>query len=516
MSIGDHIDNNLVMQTWFENCVSSHSKCHQVQRGFVPSRLLRLNCPDGKIRLITSEMLAETRYSTKYMTLSHCWGRGTRLITTSRQTLESRMAGISYDDLPRTFRDAVAITRNLGVDFLWIDSLCIIQNDEADWAKESALMSAIYGGSYCTLAALSSSDGEGGCRQVPDIQRSTGKCVDIHFQDQRGDKHRRRFVELGDTRWRTEYDGTYRGAPKMEQSPLRYRAWTLQESALSRRAIYFGTNQMLWKCREHAATAHEPWLNVEDSVHQSLDEADLGSGRIDAVPEHWWDLVEDFVQRQLTFESDKLPALSGLARDFQALYVGSRYYAGLWSQFLPGMLLWGTPDVEARRHSSYVAPTWSWASLNLSDIERVHHLHRDYNAVSHEHDPTVAMASTTLKYEDPYGAITDGFIVLSNASVVQATLVAPEYGVKDRYIEKDSVEYGNCILDVVEDARVGEEVFLLRIADRLGLDSADGRSSGLLLRRVPGRDDWFQRTGLIKLMENSLFDGCVPATITLV
>jgi hypothetical protein len=183
IKLGHVIENSLIMKTGFENCKRSHRKCHEDAKPFVPSRLLRVDCLDGKVRLITSEMLRKIESTPRYMTLSHCWGNSRYHFTTMRQSLENRMAGILCIDLPRTYREAVSVTRGLGISFLWIDSLCIVQDDEVDWAKESALMSATYGGSYGTLAALSSPDSEGGCRIVPDIQKSTEKCVDIDFQE---------------------------------------------------------------------------------------------------------------------------------------------------------------------------------------------------------------------------------------------------------------------------------------------------------------------------------------------
>jgi Heterokaryon incompatibility protein (HET) len=103
------------------------------------------------------------------MTLSHCWGTEGHL-TTSTETLAERKAGIRIPDLPPTFRDAVQITRHLGIKYLWIDSLCILQDNISDWEKESALMGSIYSTSYLNIVATHSGDSRGGCfskRWVP-------------------------------------------------------------------------------------------------------------------------------------------------------------------------------------------------------------------------------------------------------------------------------------------------------------------------------------------------------------
>lgn len=95
------------------------------------------------------------------MTLSHCWGR-TQFITTTRDTLKQRIAGIALTDLSKTFKDAVSLTRKLGIRYLWIDSLCIIQKDKEDWEREAGKMGAVYSQSFLNIAATSSAEGSGG------------------------------------------------------------------------------------------------------------------------------------------------------------------------------------------------------------------------------------------------------------------------------------------------------------------------------------------------------------------
>jgi hypothetical protein len=93
------------------------------------------------------------------------------------------MARISINDLSRTFQDAVRITRELGERYLWIDSLCIIQDDEDDWAREAALMAEVYRNSYCTLTGLSSKDSTEGCRLVPNIQDTICQFLELDAED---------------------------------------------------------------------------------------------------------------------------------------------------------------------------------------------------------------------------------------------------------------------------------------------------------------------------------------------
>ena len=97
-----------------------------------------------------------------YTTLSHCWGKK-RIVTTTKATLGQRKLEVQWPRLSRTFQDAINITRALGIRYIWIDSLCIIQDDKEDWERESAKMAEIYSCSYLNLAATGSADGDGGC-----------------------------------------------------------------------------------------------------------------------------------------------------------------------------------------------------------------------------------------------------------------------------------------------------------------------------------------------------------------
>lgn len=124
----------------------------------LPSRLLQVGTDiSAEVRLVENLSV-----SGQYMTLSYCWG-SSRPLTTTRGTLQQRKTKIALEDLPKTFRDAVHITRRLGIPYLWIDSLCIIQDELQDWEVESSKMAGIYSGSYLNLAAMSSVDSRGGC-----------------------------------------------------------------------------------------------------------------------------------------------------------------------------------------------------------------------------------------------------------------------------------------------------------------------------------------------------------------
>jgi hypothetical protein len=140
-----------------ETCEKEHDKCVNSVPSQLPTRVLDLD----QDKLGLSIVLIETRKVTgRYMTLSHCWGT-VHPLTTTAATISKRMKGIQISDLPQVFRHAVTFTKGLGVRYLWIDSLCIIQGDPEDWAREVGMMAEIYANSYLNIAAAGAKDSHG-------------------------------------------------------------------------------------------------------------------------------------------------------------------------------------------------------------------------------------------------------------------------------------------------------------------------------------------------------------------
>lgn len=150
------------VRQWLNECdVDSECSVNRRSRTQLPTRVLDLGkdpSPQDSIKLFETEGAED---GDVYMTLSHRWGP-TQFITTTRDTLEQRIAGITLSDLSETFKDAVSLTRKLGIRYLWIDSLCIIQKDKEDWEREAGKMGSVYFQSFLNVAATSSADGNGG------------------------------------------------------------------------------------------------------------------------------------------------------------------------------------------------------------------------------------------------------------------------------------------------------------------------------------------------------------------
>ena len=160
------------MENWVQECSSSHEECarsiggieiNETTAPIVADYILDVGvCEDGLVKLSSTVGLTG-----QYCTLSHCWGSPYKKpLCLLSQNKARFLEGISIVDLPATFRDAVAVTRALGIRYLWIDSLCILQDSYDHWMQESAIMGAIYENAYVRLSADSAEDSSEGLGSV--------------------------------------------------------------------------------------------------------------------------------------------------------------------------------------------------------------------------------------------------------------------------------------------------------------------------------------------------------------
>ena len=139
---------------WISHCCSSHISCQQLPTTLLPKRVLDVK--ESMVRLV------ERNQSGRYICLSHCWGQSRPLCLTKRSTIQDNLQRIPWESLPKTFQHAIEVTRKLGIRFLWIDSICIIQDDKRDWEEESSKMASIYQNSYLTICATSAVSDDAG------------------------------------------------------------------------------------------------------------------------------------------------------------------------------------------------------------------------------------------------------------------------------------------------------------------------------------------------------------------
>jgi Heterokaryon incompatibility protein (HET) len=183
------INTELIFEEWISNCVKNHPGCANGNAHIQPTRLLDLKDLGDSRNFVLVKSADQQSENLLYFTLSYCWGSAEdrKLPITTRSNLLKQSSLIQYGKMPRAFQDAIDITRQLGIKYLWIDSLCIIQGFEGGWEEQSSIMGDIYAHSFCTLAASSSSGSHGGCRPADQESPFTQKvgCGDIEVDSQR-------------------------------------------------------------------------------------------------------------------------------------------------------------------------------------------------------------------------------------------------------------------------------------------------------------------------------------------
>ncbi|TKA35549.1 hypothetical protein B0A54_13136 [Friedmanniomyces endolithicus] len=273
-----------------------------------------------------------------------------------------------------TFRHAIQITRGLGIRYIWIDALCIVQNDHDDWAREAAKMRTVYSDAFLTIAAASASDGTGGCFH----SRDGGK--EYPYAGQRGSVTNIYIRLPVDHSFFDALSAGVQAHKSVQHYPLATRKWIFQERMLSRRVLYFTRYELAWECRTETAcecdgadclaTPHNSGYTLAKPKSSFPNTALSVPGTHDmaakaAFLERWAILAEEYSSRSLSYPTDALIALSGVARAFDTAGLGT-YFAGMWEFALPLQLAWRTvydPELETQGPlPGYTAPSWSWVS----------------------------------------------------------------------------------------------------------------------------------------------------------
>lgn len=282
-----------------------------------------------------------------YACLSHCWGNNPGLIRLLAKNEEEFKQGIPLSSLPSTFRDAAKICRGVGIDYLWIDSLCIIQDNKDDWATQSAIMGDIYSNGLVTLAAVWAKDANSGLLPREYIKHMRG----LSLEGYKNVYLRRCYV-------RDAYmdEDDYRESRGL--SPLWTRAWVFQERQLSPRVVEFYQTEISWTC--NSLTTESGRCLEERKVSPK---AFLPRDR-PLTSTDWGSIVYTYSQLSLTYESDRLPALAAMAQRFGEMTGRQRYHMGIWEEDPIHGLMWSVslpisalPDSRATSN-----PSWSWAS----------------------------------------------------------------------------------------------------------------------------------------------------------
>ena len=360
--VGQEVPQNLdigVCKQWLNTCSAKHKDCELIGSRELPTRLIDVR--DSQPRLVRTH-----GRQGQYVTLSHCWGTSTtgfQLPLTTQGNLSDRLRGTPLAGLPKLFQQVITLVRELGFGFLWIDCLCIIQDDEQDWQRECARMSSVYLNAALTVAGPGAQNadyalikprldpiiayGKLGAQSICTIEN---KSSTIRVRQMPDGQSEPRYVE------RREFPDR-----------LSSRGWAVQERLLSTRTLYFGSQQTYFECKK--ATYFED-LQYPLKAHPFRKAIVDGTSSADLI-ETWYTLAAHYSYCNITNGNDKLPALSGLA-SLIAHRTSDTYCVGLWKSDLARGLSWSRAhfrDFEKNAPCSlYRAtrsmPSWSWASCD--------------------------------------------------------------------------------------------------------------------------------------------------------
>ncbi|KAI1474743.1 HET-domain-containing protein [Daldinia eschscholtzii] len=385
------------------DCVNKHKSCcsQYPTSSKLPTRIIDT---EG----INPKLIDGSGRSGIFAALSYCWGGDSNFILTGA-TEQLFREGRSINEFPPTIRDAINIAKALGIRYIWIDALCIIQDSDEDWTREASRMREVYRGAVVTIAAACTSKTSEGIFRERAV--STGPKCWIDWKN--GDNNQSKvFLRLGSELW----------DERMHQSILNTRGWVLQETLLAPRTLWFGHQQLCFECPKGSVDEAGRTIRIveiyrsKEFVHSLRREAipgwrrqlitllremhiplaitvptirhraivwkpftlqghfkppgdDLGLSHSD----FWLKIIENYSSRQLTKPTDALPALSGLAREFHHA-TGDTYVAGLWKMDIIQGLTWTRFPLRKKLPNGYIqdestpldqdlAPSWSWASV---------------------------------------------------------------------------------------------------------------------------------------------------------
>ncbi|TVY16680.1 hypothetical protein LARI1_G006300 [Lachnellula arida] len=499
-------------RSWFLECQKSHKSCNETASVHMPTRLLEISGLGEEIRVRLYVPSLEQKEP--YTALSYCRG-GEQEVKTTKHNILNRLEGITWDTLPKTIQDAVRVTQQLGILFLWVDSLCIVQDDLSDMSREISQMPSIYGAATVTIAASRSTNVHNGFLQkrypsIPDqVFRVPYRCPN---------------GRLGSVVLLRSSQGNSRNVIE----PLDRRAWALQERILSKRVLDYGLFQTRWTCQESTGFWMEErpekytdgWRPRPDDIpmrqghfsHEAsrpslarkiLSDQDLKAGSIISqqyllASSSWYSTVSAYTHRFLTVPSDRQLAISGIAERYGRVF-HDVYLCGIWKFDLHRGLLWRRkkqPGTIETRPEAYQGPSWSWTGTNG-------HVDYSYADISKHNEDAGGRHLKLISYHidladaaAPYGNVTSAQVTISGR-IGQAKWM-PELEFSDRYshykLRQPDVDglAGPLLTDMGVDAWEREydsnsldsvPVTLLEVLQYSGTRSLFG-ASGLVLRKV--------------------------------
>ncbi|KAI8677917.1 Protein kinase domain-containing protein [Fusarium keratoplasticum] len=341
------------IREWLRVCRETHDHEHlgdgSLNPTELPTRVIDLGVPDKpRLRLVTGGNME----SHEYFALSHCWGKS-MMFRALKENIETLTKAIDFRRLPRTFQQAIRTARGLNVRYLWIDSLCIIQDDQEDWEREAARMQQVFSNATCVIAASSAGSSAEGFLETP--------------------REARPFVTLCSPSGATSYVCKFidNFAQDMEEAPLNQRGWVLQERALARRSIHFTSTQVYLECGEGVQC--ESLMKLANGKVAILGDSDFPNsvlayykgGRLVLSQ----NLFKMYSRLKFTNSSDRAVAISGLEKRLMSAFKTNGGY-GVFQVFFERSVLWQRPESGSLASIAYPAdrnvPSWSWMSYDGS------------------------------------------------------------------------------------------------------------------------------------------------------
>ncbi|KAI6086361.1 heterokaryon incompatibility protein-domain-containing protein [Hypoxylon rubiginosum] len=392
------------IQSWMGTCKRYHPNCaarleaSERVEGRAPARFIDLHGPRAK----TWSLVDKVAGPLEYAALSHMWTADIPQLT--QGNLDAFKNGQLDEILPMDYQHAMALCRALSVRYIWIDSLCILQDSKADFDREAATMSFVYTRAVFTISICQPSDL--GCVRKRD---ASALIPEVFFPSLTNNQDERALV-LDEYEW----------DQAITQAPINNRGWVFQERTLSQRILYLGNDQYYWECDDLRACEVYPKGFLGQAAELSsryyrlpIIRKDLLDGGLHAT---WPIVIEKYTSTSLTFQKDKLVALSGVARQIASV-TGDQYLAGLWKSRLLLDLLWYSDDFLVPQNECF-SPSWSWAStlgpVRLKETQSVD-MKKILNFAAAEWKPLARVRDTCVcaSGQDPFGDILSASINLT-------------------------------------------------------------------------------------------------------
>lgn len=509
------------MTRWIRECRRNHRGCSLVSNPALPSRLLRLSWSGNYPKLHLEAVDQARQY--EYVALSHVWNLTSPLRTTISNFLR-HLEDIPFRTLSKALQDTVVLALSLGYSYVWIDSLCIIQDRIGDWEGECPRMASIYRGASVVFAVHHSELGLETSNPVKVYEPTSSDSADNPI-------YASHFVDHHDC----VMDGEGRSTDIMFS-----RGWCMQERFFASRLLYFGghSSEVSFECNEKVACQCKASYVERDSrqhnrlkckLPRTLKSIHMDPERtyfLDELFEVFCQLIEQYTKMDLTYANDTLPAISSPMAEFSP-YMGT-YCGGLWERrFIPCLLWWTLYSCNASRQKEYIAPSFSWASVKGA-IQFRYRVYRSDGPLVTPSEKThlyakVLVVSSEVAGKDRFGRVAKGHMRLRGSAITmlisrmtqdgkglraRCTLEGHELQAKrSTTIELDTI-------DAFKELKNGDRLLclaILRIREPINLYRWE--VAALILRPVDGTNSW-RRIGITYHLSLGHFEGSKEHDVT--